>query len=76
MPQPNGKPDDAAAADLLAARAALCGDISESQVKSMTVKDLKAELQSRGLPVSGLKAELISRLSQTVAQFWKEVEVP
>jgi acyl-CoA synthetase (AMP-forming)/AMP-acid ligase II len=36
--------------------------LDEVDYESMTVKELKEELASKGLPVSGKKADLIARL--------------
>ena len=37
-----------------------------SHLNSLTVKELKEQLKSKGLPVGGLKAELVARLSSTL----------
>ena len=41
--------------------------LDEVHYDAMTVKELKEELASRGLPVSGNKSELIARLTSQTA---------
>lgn len=50
--------------------------MDEASLSAKTVPELKAMLSEQGLAVSGRKAELITRLLQSKASIWDDVEAP